>query len=155
MILMEHFNINDSVMNKFKPTAIAVAFDGTIIIASYFSHYLQMHAPNPTPNNENIYSYKLFKLGSPGIYIHQFQYPAGITIDQSDGYLYICDRGNFRIQVMNPDGICERVIELVLNSKKKQQLEPVRIAHQKKLDQLVCILGNGDVLGLIPKNANG
>jgi DNA-binding beta-propeller fold protein YncE len=147
--------ISDGNLTKFKPTAIAIAFDGTIIIASYFSHYLQMHAPNLSASTENTYSYKVFKLGSPGIYIHQFQHPAGIAIDNSDGFLYVCDPGNSRIQVINPGGVCERVIELFYNSKKKYQLEPTRIAHQKKTDQVVCIVGTGDALCFIPKHANG
>ena len=40
-------------------------------------------------------------------------------MDFNDGYLYICDRGNYRIQVMRPEGVCERVIDLVLRDQQQ------------------------------------
>jgi hypothetical protein len=146
--------VNDSTMLQFQPTAIAVAFDGTMIIASHFHHRLHMYSPSPS-QNEN-YQYKQFKLGSPGNELHQFNHPAGITIDHTNGYLYICDRSNYRIQVMSPEGICERVIELFIKDKKqKYPLDPVRIAHQQNSDQMVCIVGEGDAICFISKHANG
>ncbi len=143
--------IDDSTMLKFQPTAIAVAFDGTIIIASHFNHRLHMYAPNES----QAYTYKQFKLGTPGDQVHQFYHPAGIALDHKDGFLYVCDRGNYRIQVIRPEGICERVIELFLNDKHKHPLDITRVAIQTNLDQLVCIVGNGDAICFIPKLANG
>jgi 6-phosphogluconolactonase (cycloisomerase 2 family) len=147
--------IDDSTMLKFQPTAIAIAFDETIIIASHFNHRLHMYSPNDSQNASNSYSYKQFKLGTPGDQIHQFYHPAGIAIDHKDGFLYVCDRGNYRIQVIRPEGICERVIELFVKDKKKIPLDVTRVAIQANFDQLVCIVGNGDALCFIPKLANG
>ncbi|CAF0847375.1 unnamed protein product [Rotaria sp. Silwood1] len=151
---LEHV-INGKIMSKFQPTAIAVAFDGTLILASHFNHCLHMYLPNDTQNQSNCYSYKQFKLGTEGHQIHQFYNPAGITIDKSDGYLYVCDRGNYRIQVITPDGLCERIIELYLNDKKKYPLDPVRIALQPNSEHIVCIIGAGDAICFIPKYTNG
>ncbi|CAF3736347.1 unnamed protein product [Rotaria socialis] len=146
----EH-SLNDAIMSKFQPTAIAVSCDGTIITASHFSHCLHMNSPD----GANLFSYKRFKLGTEGSQIHQFFHPAGISIDMTDGYLYVCDRGNNRIQVISPDGVCERVIELFLYGAKDYPLEPIRIAHQQNAGQIVCITGTGDVMCFIPKDANG
>lgn len=142
-------------MIKFQPTAITIAFDGTIMVASHFSHCLHMYTPKDPEKGTNCYSYKQFKLGIPGTQIHQFQNPAGIVVDNNDGYLYVCDRGNCRIQIFRPEGICERMIELFLNSKKKYQLDPVRVALQRNSDQIVCIVGAGDAICFISKRANG
>ena len=147
--------IDDSTMLKFQPTAIAIAFDETIITASHFNHCLHMYSPNDSQTAGNFYSYKQFKLGIPGSQLHQFYHPAGIAIDHTDGFLYVCDRGNYRIQVIRPEGVCERVIELFLNGKIKSQLDVTRIAIQANLDRLVCIVGNSDALCFIPKLANG
>ena len=125
--------INDSTISKFQPTAIAVASDGTVIIASHFNHCLYMYSPNDSHMGINHCSYKQFKLGTQGTLIHQFYQPAGIVIDYSNGYLYVCDRGNYRIQVIRPEGFCERVIHLFLNTKKKYPLDPIRIGIQKKI----------------------
>ncbi|CAF2452601.1 unnamed protein product [Rotaria sp. Silwood2] len=161
--LVEIFDINgtlqhvieDKIMSKFQPTAIAVAFDGTLILASHFNHCLHMYLPNDAPNQANCYSYKQFKLGIKGNQIHQFYNPAGIAIDHSDGYIYVCDRGNYRIQVITPDGVCERTIELFLDDKKKYPLDPVRIVVQQNSDLIVCIVGAGDAICFIPKYTNG
>jgi DNA-binding beta-propeller fold protein YncE len=142
-------------MTKFQPTAIAIAFDETIIIASHFNHCLHMYSPSDSQNTTNHYAYKQFKLGAPGSQIHQFYHPAGIAIDHNDGNLYVCDRGNYRIQVIRPEGICERVMELFVNGKKKYPLEPVRIAVQRIYDRIVCIVGAGDAICFIPKQTNG
>ncbi|CAF2067472.1 unnamed protein product [Rotaria magnacalcarata] len=146
----EH-SLSDAIMSKFQPTAIAVSCDGTIITASHFSHCLHMNSPD----GASVYSYRRFKLGTEGSQIHQFFHPAGIAIDMNDGYLYVCDRGNNRIQVISPDGLCERVIELFLYGVKNYPLEPIRIAHQKIAGQIVCITGAGDVMCFIPKDADG
>ncbi|CAF1363956.1 unnamed protein product [Adineta steineri] len=151
---LEHV-IGDSTMIDFRPTAITLGRDGTIIVSSHFSHCLHMYLPQKSANETNPYSYKQFKLGIEGTHIHEFYQPAGICIDSITGYLYICDRGNYRIQVMTPEGICERVIELFLNSKKKFRLDPVRIALQNHSDHIVCIIGEGDSICLIPKYSNG
>jgi DNA-binding beta-propeller fold protein YncE len=152
--ILQHV-IDGSTMIKFKPTAITIAFDGTVIVASHFSHCLHMYSPKDSQSETNCYSYKQFKLGVQGSQIHQFTEPAGISLDSNDGYLYVCDRGNYRIQVIRPEGICERVIELFLNSRKKYQLDPVRVALQKNSDQMVCIIGLGDAICFVPKHANG
>jgi hypothetical protein len=151
---LEHM-IDNSIMLKFQPTAIAVAFDGTIIIASHFNHCLHMYTPNDSKTEANLYSYKQFKLGTLGNQMHQFYQPAGIAIDPNDGYVYVCDRGNYRLQVITPEGLCQRVIELFLNHKKKHQLDPIRVAFQQNFDQIVCIIGDGDTICFIPKHANG
>jgi hypothetical protein len=149
--------IDDQTTLKLQPTSIAVAYDGTIIVASHFNHCLHMYSPDDN-QNENVhegYHFKQYKLGSPGHDIHQFHYPAGIAIDFSDGYLYVCDRGNFRIQVLRPEGVCERVIDLVAYDQEQSPVPPIQIALQQKGDQTVCITGKGDALCFIPKCANG
>ncbi|CAF1159553.1 unnamed protein product [Rotaria sordida] len=160
--LVEIFDINGTrehvisgtVMSKFQPTAIVVASDRRLIVASYFNHCLHMYYPNDTSNQVNCYSYKQFKLGTKGNQIHQFYNPAGIAVDNSDGYLYVCDRGNYRVQVITPDGICERIIELFIHNKKNYPLDPVQLAFQPKFGRLVCIIG-GTAICFIPKYTNG
>jgi hypothetical protein len=147
--------INNPSMSKFQPTALAVAFDETIIIASHFNHCLHMYSTHDSLNTTARFSYKQFKLGAPGNKIHEFYHPAGIAIDHKDGCLYVCDRGNYRIQVITPDGVCQRMIELFLNAKKKIPLDPIRVAIQQNSDQIVCIIGSGDAICFIPKEANG
>ena len=108
--------IDDQTTMKFQPTSIAVAYDGTIILASHFHHRLHMYSPAESENeqfHDYGYHFTQYKLGSPGHNLHEFHHPAGIAMDFNDGYLYICDRGNYRIQVMRPEGVCERVINLI------------------------------------------
>jgi len=149
--------IDDQTTMKFQPTSIAVAYDGTIIVASHFNHCLHMYSPdnNQNENSNDGYYFKQYKLGSSGHNLHQFHHPAGIAIDFTDGYLYVCDRGNFRIQVMRPEGICERVIDLILNDQQQSTIPPVQIAHQQIGDQIVCIIGTGDAICFISKYADG
>ncbi|CAF0726506.1 unnamed protein product [Rotaria sp. Silwood1] len=158
--------INDQAMTKFQPTAIAVAYDGTVILASHFHHCLYMYSPTglqeteDAAQNETLYDgyhFKQYKLGSPGHDLHQFHHPAGIAIDYNDGYLYICDRGNFRIQVMRPEGVCERVIDLIVCNQEEEeyQINPIQIAHQQSTEQIVCIVDQGNALCFIPKDADG
>lgn len=153
--------IDDPIMSKFQPTALVMAFDGTIIVASHFNHCLHMYTPmldeqkGDADHPLNSFKYQQYKLGTSGNQLHQFFHPAGISIDHRDGYLYVCDRGNYRIKVLTPQGICERVIELVINGKKKQILDPSRIACQTLHDQLVCIFGTGDAICFLSRHANG
>lgn len=149
--------IDDQTTIKFQPTSIAVGEDGTIIVASHFNHRLQMYLPdddNHNENNQDTYHFKQYKLGSPGHNVHEFHFPAGIAIDFSDGYLYVCDRGNFRLQVMRPEGVCERVIDLLLNDGEDTTVTPIQIALQQHGDQMVCIIGEGDAICFIPKYVN-
>ena len=146
--------IDDNTTIKFKPTAIAVAYDGTVIVISHFNHCLHMYSPHDTQQND-AYHYDQYKLGSPGHDLHQFHYPADIAIDYHDGYIYVCDRGNYRIQVLRPEGICERLIQLCSHDKTQPSIAPLQIAHQRNTDQLICITGSGDAICFIPKNANG
>jgi 6-phosphogluconolactonase (cycloisomerase 2 family) len=108
---LEHV-IDDQTTVKFQPTAIAVAYDGTIIVTSHFNHRLHMYSPSTTQQTDG-YHYDQYKLGSPGHEIHQFHFPADLAIDYQDGYIYVCDRGNNRIQVLRPEGVCERIIQLL------------------------------------------
>jgi DNA-binding beta-propeller fold protein YncE len=116
-----------------------------------------MYSPDYNENEDacDVYRFKQYKLGSPGHGVHQFHYPAGIAIDFSDGYLYVCDRGNFRIQVMRPEGVCERVIDLISLDQKQLPVTPIQIAHQKNGDQIVCIIGTGDAICFLSKYADG
>lgn len=159
--------LHDAMLSRFQPTAIAVADDGTIIIASHFSHRLHMYAPTEGQSLPDVQSnvgneglevgfyYQQFKLGSQGHDLHQFYHPAGITIDPSDGYLYVCDRGNSRITVLRPEGICERVIELILPGEEHHYSTPIQVACQNLGDQLICIIDNGDAICFVPKAADG
>jgi 6-phosphogluconolactonase (cycloisomerase 2 family) len=154
-------SINDSIINNFHPTAILVKSDGTIIVSSFFSHYLQMYSPMTTQfgNDMNMavnrYSYQTFKLGIEGHQIHQFYHPSGMTIDHQSGYIYVCDRENRRIKVLTPQGICERIIHLVSAHDKRVLLSPIHIAYQSMFDRLVCIVNTGDTICLFSKHANG
>lgn len=147
--------IDSATMIKFQPTAVAVASDGTIIVTSHFHHCLHMYSPSDSRSSSNRYAYKQFKLGTYGDQLHQFHHPAGIAIDHKDGNLYVCDRGNYRIQVILPEGICDRVIQLFLNGKKKYPLDVIRVALQSNSDQIVCIVGSGDAICFLPKQAAG
>jgi hypothetical protein len=156
--------IDDQTIAKFQPTAIAVAYDGTVIVGSHFNHRLHMYSPIDSSESESnsfndqsqsAYHYQQFKLGGPGSNLHEFQHPAGISIDYTDGYLYICDRGNYRIQVLRPEGVCERVIELLLETDDLNRISPIQVAHQQIGDQMVCLIGMGDAISFIPKYTDG
>ena len=160
--------IDDPTTVKFQPTAIAIADDGTVIVASHFNHRLHMYLPEskeetaPANDNESVaaakhqYIYQQFKLGSPGKGVHEFYHPAGIAIDPRDGYLYVCDRGNARIQVLRPEGICERVITLLVHDGEgEHRISSIRLAHQHKGDQMVCMVGGGDALCFLSRYADG
>lgn len=156
--------ISDSTITKFQPTSIAVADDGTIILASHFHHRLHMYAPDYAPENEtslqnqayaDCYRFQQYKVGSPGHDLNQFHFPAGITIDYNDGYIYVCDRGNFRIKVIRPEGICERVIELHSYDPSEYNIAPLQVALQQIGDQCICITGKGDALCFVSRNAIG
>ena len=152
--------IDDPATIKLHPTAIAVAYDGTIIVASHFQHRIHMYSPVDLQDGsdaQNLYEYhfKHYRLGSLGYDLHQFHHPAGITIDFTDGYLYVCDRGNFRIQVMRQEGMCERVIELISNDEEERPIAPIQMAHQQNGDKIICIINQGDALCFFPKYAEG
>ena len=147
--------INDAVMTASQPTALAVASDGTMIIGSYFNHCLQMYEPNDAVDGATTKPYKQYKLGTPGTQLDQFYNPSGIVMDPADGCVYVCDRGNSRIKVLRPDGICDRMIQLALKGQKKAFLDPVRIAVQSGHEQIVCIIGTGDALCFVSKYAQG
>ena len=163
---LEHV-IDDPTTVKFQPTAITIADDGTVIVASHFHHRLHLYSPVDAANIEladqdgsagdlnDGYCYQQFKLGSPGHDLHQFHHPAGIDIDPSDGYFYVCDRGNFRVKVMRSEGVCERVIELVVPGDQPYHVAPIQVAHQNKGDQLVCIVGSGDAICFLAKSRDG
>ncbi|CAF1006739.1 unnamed protein product [Didymodactylos carnosus] len=154
--------IDDPNMKTFRPTSIAVGQDGTVIVASHFVHRLQMYSPcqasewktNDTSNTEGFY-YNQFKLGQQGHDPHQFYYPAGIRCDDIDSLLYVCDRGNSRIQIITPDGYCERIIQLV--SVDGQLLAPIQLAflHQDNSETVVCIVGDANCICFVPKYSNG
>lgn len=155
--------IDDQIISNLAPSSIAVTDDGTIIVASESHHRLHLYAPtsytndNPSENdanNEEEYYYQQFKLGSNGTKLHQFQNPSGIAVDAEDGYIYVCDQGNFRIQVISPGGICERSIELIVNDEEPYFCAPIQIAHQYASGFLVCLVA-GDALCFIPKTASG
>ena len=148
-------SINHSSMTKFQPTAIIVALDGTIIIASYFNNCLHKYSPDDSSNNTNPYSYKQYTLGKAGNQLHEFDGLAGIAIDNSDGYIYVCDRGNCRIQVIDSGGLCERVIELFSKDNEKCPMEPGQIALLSYSDQLVCIINTGDAICFCSKYSDG
>ena len=159
---LEHV-IDDAIITKFQPSTIAVAHDGTFFVASTIHHQIQMYCPMVTeqdPNetnanaDENFY-YQQFKLGSPGSNLHQFSKPSGIAIDNTDGYLYICDRGNFCIKVMRPEGVCERTIELMVSDEHPYYCAPIQVVHQNLSNQLVCLIGSGDAICFVPKSATG
>lgn len=142
-------------MLRFQPTALAIGLDATVISASHFNHYLCMYTPSDPQNSAACYTYQQFKFGAPGTQIHEFYNPAGIAIDYIDGCLYVCDRGNCRIQVIRPEGLCERVIQLYLDIKKKHPLDPIRIGLQQNANRIVCIVGTGDAICFMPKESNG
>ena len=150
--------IDDPTTIRLQPTSIAVAFDGTIIVASHFQHRLHMYSPVGNDDGyaqEYGYRFRQYKLGSPGHDAHQFHHPAGIAMDLNDGYLYVCDRGNYRIQVLKPEGICERVVDLVLQDEEETPAAPVQVALQRKGNQMISIVGTGDAICFIPKKADG
>lgn len=154
---LEHV-IDSPTMLNFFPTTLTVAFDGTIVSASYFTNGLLMYlqtdeAHQHFQRTSNLsYDYKPYQLGSQGKLIHQFFQPGGITLDPSDSYLYICDRGNMRIKVLTPRGVCERTIELFDGN--RTALEPISIAFQSTSDMLVCLIA-ADSICFVPKSSNG
>lgn len=150
--------IDDPTTIKLQPTSIAVAFDGTVIVASHFQHRLHMYSPAQNENGQvqkHSYQFRQYKLGSPGHDAHQFHHPAGIAMDLNDGYLYVCDRGNYRVQVLRPEGVCDRVADLVLQDQEETPMAPIQVALQRNGNQMICLVGKGDAICFIPKTADG
>lgn len=146
--------ISDPAMLKFQPNRFALTPDGTLIISSAVMQCLYMYSP-ASPFSEN-FQYQQFKLGAEGKLIHQFCSPSDMVTDPANGYVYVCDVGNYRIKVLTPQGMCERVI-LVAHfvAGVKQYLYPTAITYQPSRGQLVCIVNNEDAICFISKHANG
>ena len=58
--------------------------------------------------NNSILLYKLngqfvSNIGTSGTGEKEFSYPTGLTIDESNGDIYVCDSGNNRIQILNKE----------------------------------------------------
>ena len=56
---------------------------------------------------------------------------------------------------MRPEGVCERVIELILRDEEEGHLAPIQIGHQQIGTKIVCIVGTGDAICFISKHADG
>lgn len=147
-------SISDPAILKFQPNRFVVTVDGTLIISSAVLHCLYMYSP-ASPFSEN-FQYQQFKLGAEGKLIHQFSSPSDMVADPNNGYVYVCDVGNYRIKVLTPQGMCERIIQLAyLVNGVKQYLYPTAITYQPTRGQLVCIVNNEDAICFFSKHANG
>lgn len=145
--------INDPAMLNCQPNRFVITPDGTLIISSAIHHCLYMYSPT-APLSDH-FQYQQFKLGAAGKLIHQFYSPSDLTVDPSNGYIFVCDVGNYRIKVLTPEGVCERIIQLVFLNPRKQYLCPTAITYQPTRNQLVCIVNNEDAICFVSKHANG
>ena len=78
-----------------------VAICGDRIIVSHGSNLLK-------GINNSIFLYKLngqfvSNIGTRGIEEKEFSYPTSLTIDESNGDIYVCDSNNNRIQILNKE----------------------------------------------------
>ncbi|CAF3966600.1 unnamed protein product [Adineta steineri] len=79
------------------PMGIGVDSNGSIYVASQGCHWITRWT-GPIPSSVAGIS------GSPGSTSQQLYFPAGISIDQQYGFLYVADSANHRIQRFDLDG---------------------------------------------------
>ena len=77
-----------------EPRSLAIAADGTIVVADTLNHRIQFFAPDGTLQRS---------VGSFGAGPGQFNEPRGIAIDAA-GNIYVADTWNARIVKLAPDG---------------------------------------------------
>ena len=73
------------------PTGIAVSTNDLVYVSDSLNNCVQVFGPDGVP---------LYSFGSTGSELGEFIQPAGLTIDNNAGILYVADRGNHRIQMM-------------------------------------------------------
>ena len=97
------YNINgkemDQVRSNFtRPYGISTDYAGYLWITDREAHTVQKFRRD---NQGNFV--KLFQFGSRGINAGQFSHPRGIAVNPINGYIYISDMKNNRIQIFKPD----------------------------------------------------
>ena len=83
---------NESEGKMLYPRGVAIYGDRVLI--SHFNHCIL---------NYQLNGKFISKIGSFGQSELEFDCPCGLTIDESNGDIYICDRNNNRIQILNHD----------------------------------------------------
>jgi DNA-binding beta-propeller fold protein YncE len=78
-----------------RPTNVALAADGSLYVTDGYGN-ARVHKFDP--DGRHVQSW-----GEPGDGPGQFNLPHGIALDR-DGYVYVADRENSRIQIFSPDG---------------------------------------------------
>ena len=86
------FGDNEGEGKMYLPKGIAICGDG-ILITQYSNCIL----------NYRLNGKFISRIGRQGRGELEFNFPFGLTIDESNGDIYICDRNNNRIQILNND----------------------------------------------------
>ena len=86
------FGDNEGEGKILSPRGVAICGDRVII--SHFNHCIL---------NYQLNGKFISRIGRQGKGELEFNYPFGLTINESNGDIYICDRSNNRIQILNKD----------------------------------------------------
>ena len=87
------FKFGDNIGEEKKYYPMGVAICGDRILITEYSCIL----------NYQLNGKFVSRIGRQGRGELEFNFPFGLTIDESNGDIYICDRNNYRIQILNKD----------------------------------------------------
>ena len=86
------FGDNENEGKMYQPISMAIC--GDRILISHFNHCIL---------NYQLNGKFISRIGKHGLRNLEFVFPFGLTINESNGDIYICDRNNNRIQILNKD----------------------------------------------------
>ena len=97
------YNINGTKVNRIqadfmRPYGICADFANYLWITDSEAHTVQKYL-----RNDNGKFVKLFSFGSKGNLAGQFSYPKGVAVSPTNGFIYISDMRNNRIQIFKPE----------------------------------------------------
>ena len=78
----------------YRPTGIAIDSAGNILVADGANNHIQKFTA------EGVFLKVVGRRGNGNL---EFDYPLGIGINQKDNKVYVCDRWNHRVQILNED----------------------------------------------------
>ena len=113
-----------------KPFCIAINSDSELIVSERDSHKISVYTRRGEKKHE---------FGSYGEGKGEFEYPKGVTVDKSDGCIFVADNQNHRIQKFTRDG---HFMKLVGGPMQFKGLRGLKLNNNKLY---VCNAGNNRI----------